>query len=125
MANSKKLRRDETGDFNGEKFQVGSGNVFKDLGLPNSRLRLLKAKLAATINAIIDDYDWTQAEVAKRLSTQQPTVSLLRKGQLSGISSERLLAWLGALNQDVLIRVSEAKSAEPKIEVSAPAYAAR
>ncbi len=125
MSSSKKLRRGQTGEFNGEKFRVGSGNVFRDLALPNSRLRLLKAELAATINGILDAYDWTQGEVAKRLGTQQPTVSLLRKGQLSGISSERLLSWLGALDHDVVIKVSRAKSAKPKIEVLAPAYAAR
>lgn len=118
MTAPKRLRASDSGEIDGVEFQIGSGNVFADLGLPDARLRLAKAKLAAQINAIIDDFGWTQAEAAKKLDTYQPTISLLRKGRLKDISSERLLGWLGALHQDVLINVSPAKTGEqPRFEV--------
>lgn len=116
---TKRLAAKDRGEIKGVQFEVGSGNVFADLGLPNARLRLAKAKLAAQINAIIDDYGWTQAETAKRLGTHQPTVSMLRKGRLSDISSERLLAWLGALDQDVVIQVTPSRTKQPRLEVLA------
>lgn len=119
MTAPKRLRVSESGEIDGVGFQVGSGNVFADLDLPNARLRLAKAKLAAQINAIIDDFGWTQTEAAKKLETHQPTISLLRKGRLNDISSERLLAWLGALHQDVLINVSPSKTKQPRLEVVA------
>lgn len=119
MRDSKGARAGGTRQVRGIRVEVGSGNVFEDLGLPSPKLRLAKARLAAQINTIIEDYDWTQAEAAKKLRTHQPTISLLEKGRLAGISYERLLGWLFALNQDVQILVSPAKRTEPKIEVLA------
>lgn len=119
MRGSKGARAGAIRQVRGVQVEVGSGNVFEDLGLPSPKLRLAKARLAAQINTIIQDYDWTQAEAAKKLRTHQPTISLLEKGRLAGISYERLLGWLFALNQDVQILVSPAKRTEPKIEVLA------
>ena len=119
MTAPKRLRTKESGEIDGVHFEVSSGNVFTDLRLPNARLRLAKAKLAGQINGIIDDFGWTQAEAARKLGTHQPTISLLRKGRLSDISSERLLAWLGALHQDVFIKVSPSRTKQPRLEVVA------
>jgi predicted XRE-type DNA-binding protein len=119
MAKAKKVKSGEVREVEGVRIEVGSGNVFRDLGLPNSRLRQAKARLASQINDIIDDYDWTQAEAAQKLGTHQPIVSALRKGRLEGISSERLLSWLGVLNKDIEIRVMPKKRSEPRILVSA------
>ena len=55
--NGKKVRFGEVKEINGIRIETGSGNVFRDLGLPNSRLRQAKARLAAEVNAIIDDFD--------------------------------------------------------------------
>ena len=82
-------------------------------------LRQAKARLAAEVNAIIDDFDWTQAEAARKLGTHQPIISALRRGRLEDISSERLLGWLGVLNKDIEIRVMPKKRSEPRILVSA------
>ena len=117
MAN-KKVKAGGVKTIDGVRFETGSGNVFRDLGLPNSRLRLAKARLAAQINAIVDDFGWTQAEAAQKLGTHQPIVSALKKGRLEGISSERLLGWLGVLDRDIEIRITPMKRSEPRIEVS-------
>jgi predicted XRE-type DNA-binding protein len=118
MAHTKKVKAGEVRKIGGVRVEVGSGNVFRDLALPNSRLRKAKARLAAQVNSIIEGFGWTQAETARKLGTHQPLISALRKGRLEGISSERLLGWLGSLNRDVEIRVMPMKRSEPRIEVS-------
>lgn len=118
MAHTKKVIAGEVRKIGGVRVEVGSGNVFRDLALPNSRLRKAKARLAAQVNSIIEGFGWTQAETARKLRTHQPLISALRKGRLEGISSERLLGWLGSLNRDVEIRVMPMKRSEPRIEVS-------
>lgn len=87
----------------------GSSNVFADLGFPNPEEHLVKAQLASAINAIIAKENWKQEEAAKILGTVQPTLSDLRRGRFRGISVERMMEWLVALNQDVEIRVRPAK----------------
>ena len=84
---------------------VGTGNVFADLELPDAPDLLVKARLVSLITSIIESRGLTQAEAAGVLSTTQPVVSNLRRGQLSGFSIDRLLRFLNALGHDVEIRV--------------------
>ncbi|MEZ4630494.1 MAG: XRE family transcriptional regulator [Deinococcales bacterium] len=52
-------------------FEIGSGNVFADLGLPNPEERLLKVCLASMIYDIIQTHQWTQHEAAKVLGVSR------------------------------------------------------
>jgi predicted XRE-type DNA-binding protein len=85
--------------------QEGSGNVFADLGLPNPEERLAKADLAIRIAAAIRGRRLTQARAARVLRIDQPKVSRLLRGQLSGFSAERLMHFLTLLGRDVEIVV--------------------
>jgi predicted XRE-type DNA-binding protein len=58
-----------------------SGNVFADLGLPNSEQELLKPQLTLQIHAILKDSGLTQVQIAKILGVQQPMVSLLTRNR--------------------------------------------
>jgi predicted XRE-type DNA-binding protein len=87
------------------KVQSSSGNVFADLGLVNSDELLIKAELVRQISNLIDAKSLTQAEAAKLLGIDQPKVSALLNGKLSGFSTERLFRFLNALGSDVEIRV--------------------
>jgi len=78
-----------------------SGNVFADLGLPNSGELLVKAELARQINTIIEDRGWTQEQAAEKLGIDQPKVSALSCGRLRGFSVERLIDFLNKLDRDV------------------------
>ncbi len=79
-----------------------SGNVFKDLNIPNADEYLAKAELARKINAILDDLGLKkQIDAAKRLGIDQPKISALRRGQLTDFSLERLINYLNKLDQDV------------------------
>lgn len=82
---------------------VGSGNVFADLGLPDADERTLRTKLAVRLNELIQSEGLTQILVAKRLGITQPHVSELKNYKLTRFSSERLLHYITLFNRDVEI----------------------
>jgi predicted XRE-type DNA-binding protein len=86
----------------------GSGNVFADLGLPNPEERKTKAALAYQISTIIAERGLTQVQAGEVLGIEQPHVSHLVRGRLSGFSVERLMGFLTALDHDVEIVVKPA-----------------
>jgi len=87
------------------KFDISSGNVFEDLGLPDSEELLVKAKLLSQICDLIRQKRLTQAQIAKLLGIDQPKISALLRGRLSGFSTDRLLRFLNALHCDIEIHV--------------------
>jgi len=81
-------------------YVVSSGNVFADLGLPNRRRRLPK-RACPQITVLIQSKGLTQVQTAKLLGVDQPKVSALIRGRLSGFSLERLMRFLLLLGQDI------------------------
>lgn len=88
------------------RYTKSSGNVFADLGLPESNELQAKAALANQIASIVSHRHLTQKEAAGILGTGQPKVSELLAGKLDGFSIERLIRYLNALDRDVQIVVS-------------------
>ena len=97
-----------------EKVEASSGNVFGDLGFQDAEERLLKAKLATKISQLIEKKGWTQAQTAQRTALDQPKVSRLLRGQLSGFSADRLFAVLNLLGHSVEVRISAKERAPEK-----------
>jgi predicted XRE-type DNA-binding protein len=87
------------------KVEKGSGNVFADLGFHDADERLAKATLALRLTEAIRSRRLTQTAVAGLLKIDQPKVSRLMRGQLSGFSTERLMHFLTLLGRDVEIVV--------------------
>src|SRR5215212_6567729 len=83
-----------------------SGNVFADLGLDSADVRLTKAKLAHQIATILENRHLTQVQAAEILGIDQPKVSAISRGRLSGFSTDRLMQLLTRLDLDVTITVS-------------------
>jgi predicted XRE-type DNA-binding protein len=83
----------------------GSGNVFADLGYPDADERHTKLRLAHAINGVIKRRRLTQAAAAEKLGVGQPKVSALMNYKLEGVSVERLMTFLTALDQDVEITI--------------------
>jgi predicted XRE-type DNA-binding protein len=81
----------------------GSTNVFADLGYASPEEMLAKAQLVSRISEIIKQRRLTQSDAAALFGIDQPKVSRLLRGQLSGFSYERLLKFLNALGCDVEI----------------------
>ncbi len=89
-----------------EKIVVSSGNVFADIGLADAEELQTKVKVAFALNTILDRIgDLTQSEIADRLNTDQPKVSAVRNYKLDGLSVERLLGFLTALDCDIYIEI--------------------
>lgn len=89
------------------KVTRGSGNVFTDLGLSGSKGRMFKAQLAIKIQQLIAEKEVTQAEIANLLGLDQPMVSHLMRGRLSGFSMECLFDILNRLGRNIEVHVLE------------------
>lgn len=90
----------------GIECEIGSGNVFADLGLANPGEALAKTQLAWEIIRIIKKRKLTQKRVAAILKIAQPKVSLLLRGYLKSFSMERLFRFLNDLGQDIYIKIT-------------------
>ena len=95
----------------------GSGNVFRDLGLPHPEREQLKAHLTLQIYRLIRQRGLTQTEAGKILGIAQPHVSLLMRNRAGNFSVERLLDFLTALGQDVEITVKPTRKRHGEMSV--------
>ena len=88
-----------------KRCEIGSRNVFKDIGVPNAEEHLVKAQLVFKIDTILKDRRLKQIEAADLFGIRQPDVSKMLRGEFRQFSVERLLRFLVALDQDVEIVV--------------------
>lgn len=95
----------------------GSGNVFRDLGLPDAELLQAKADLVHRISVLIEERGMTQMRAAEVLGISQPKISALLHGRLDGFSMDRLVRFLNSLDQDVKISVRPKVRARPMVKV--------
>ena len=93
--------------------EQGSGNVYADLGYPDSDSMLVKAQLVAKIAEIVQRRALTQARTAEILGLTQPKVSALLKGRFRGVSEHRLLECLTRLGRDVHIVIKPTPRSRP------------
>jgi predicted XRE-type DNA-binding protein len=87
------------------EYEIGSDNIFADIGVPNPEEALARAQLMSRVTDIILERRLTQRRAAEILGTNQPTVSDLMRGKMSKFSLERLISFLNALDRDVEITV--------------------
>ena len=85
--------------------QIGSQNIFADIGILNAEEHLIKAQLVIKINTLIQELSLTQIQAAKILGVQQPDVSKMLNGDFKQFPVERLMRFLVSLGQDVDIVV--------------------
>ncbi len=101
--------------------EVGSGNVFADVGLPNAAEHMLKAQIAGEIHRLIKGRNLTQTKAAVLMGITQPEVSRLLRGYLREYSVGRLLQFLTAFERDVdiVIRQHDRDGARGQVSVKA------
>jgi predicted XRE-type DNA-binding protein len=87
------------------KIEMGSDNIFADLGLPDAGPHFLKAQIVAEIYRLATAKKLTQTQVGKRLNVSQPEVSRMFKGHFREYSIERLMEFLTGFDRDVEIVV--------------------
>ncbi len=86
--------------------EKSSGNVFKDLGLPNAEELLAKAELANAITCVIEDRKISQQQAARITGTSQAKISDVVRGRLDQFTIDRLIKMLMAFDQDVRIELA-------------------
>jgi predicted XRE-type DNA-binding protein len=106
--------------MSGRRYEIGSGNVFQDIGVPNPEQHLVKAQLVFRIDGIVKKRRLKQIQVADLLGIRQPDVSKMLRGEFRQFSVERLLRFLVALNQDVeiVVKPHRDRSNAPALHVS-------
>jgi len=99
------------------EIEIGTGNVFEQLGLPNAQDRLRKARLMNVINAVIKTRRLSQKDAADVIGLNQADISRLQHGRGARFSTDRLLNILAILGVDVEIRQKHSKNGSIAIEV--------
>jgi predicted XRE-type DNA-binding protein len=101
-------------------YETGSGNVFKDIGVPNAEEHLVKAQLVFKIDSIMKARSLKQVAAADLFGIRQPDVSKMLRGDFRQFSVERLLRFLVALDQDVeiVVKPHRGRNNAPALHVS-------
>jgi predicted XRE-type DNA-binding protein len=86
-------------------YETGSGNVFKDLGVPNADEHFVTAQLVFKIDTLMKERGLRQLEAADLFGIRQADVSKMLRGEFRQFSVEGLLRFLVVLGQDVEIVV--------------------
>jgi predicted XRE-type DNA-binding protein len=93
----------------GIKFEISSGNVFRDLGLPDAEELKIKSGLAIEITRAVRRLGLTQQEAGRQMGISQAKVSSLVRGDFSNLSERKLMECLNRLGYDIEIRLKSAK----------------
>lgn len=91
----------------GEAITRGTTNVFADLGFADAEERQTKLRLAHAINSILEKRNFVEAEAARILGVDRPTVSALVHYKLERFSVDRLMLFLTSLDRDVEIVINK------------------
>jgi predicted XRE-type DNA-binding protein len=97
--------------IDGIEVEIGSGNVFADLGLPDADKLKIKSGLVIEITKAVRKLGLTQEEAARRMGITQPKVSGMLRGDFANLSERKLMDCLNRLGYDIEIKVKPA--AEP------------
>ena len=100
------------------KAEVGSGNVFADLGLKDSDQLLARSQIGFHVFKILEEKRLKQREIASVLGIAQSDVSHLMNGHFSRFTTDKLLDFLRRLGRKVTIEVSPHHKGEPYQEVT-------
>ncbi len=86
-------------------FQLGSANIFADLGLENADELLLKTDLAIAAVLEIEQRGWDSRQAADRMGLTEPEAGLLMRLKLNCFSQARLQTIVRRLGFDVTVRL--------------------
>ena len=96
------------------KVYQSGGNVFADLKLPDAKAHMLKAQIVAELYRLTQARKLTQTRAGEVMGITQPEVSRLFMGHFRDYSIDRLITFLTAVNQDVVISVEPRASSSLK-----------
>ena len=99
------------------RVEVGSGNVFADLGLKDADQLIARSQIGFHVFQILEQKRLKQREIASILGIAQSDVSHLMNGHFSRFTTDKLLDFLRRLDRKVTIEVSRHHKGEPYQEV--------
>jgi len=88
------------------EYEMGSGNIFADLGLKDADELLTRAKLGHAVRMILENRGLKQKEISELLKINQSEVSKLMNGKYHLFSEGRLFGFLNKLDQKVTVQIS-------------------
>lgn len=91
--------------IDGIEIEMGSGNVFADLGLPDAEKLKIKSGLVVEITKAIRRLKLTQKAAAEKMGIPQPKVSAMLHGDFSNLSERKLMDCLNRLGYDIEIKL--------------------
>lgn len=100
------------------EIEIGSGNIFADLGLDDAEELYTRTALGIQVMKSIREKGLSQKEAGKLLGLKQPEVSAIMRAKFSRFSQERLIGFLNRFEQKVTIQVSRHHRGEPYQEVT-------
>ena len=83
----------------------GSGNVFRDFGVPNADLEQARAILAAKIIGVLDDRKLSVRAAEKLTGIAASEFSRIRSVKLGRFTLDRMITILGKLDQDMEVTI--------------------
>jgi len=91
------------------KYEVGSGNVFLDIGFnpAEANEKFLKCQLMIEIEKIIKNKGWTQEQAAKKLGVVQPRISEIRTTRMERFTIDMLIKYLNKLGKGVHVTIAD------------------
>ncbi len=89
----------------------GSGNLFRDMGVPNADVEQLKALLAARIIMLLDARKMTVRKAASQTGFAAADFSRIRNAKLGRFTIDRLMTILSRFGEkiDVQVKVRNGK----------------
>jgi predicted XRE-type DNA-binding protein len=99
----------------------GSGNLFRDLGLPDPEVRQTKALLAAEIIKTLDERKLSVRAAHSATGIAAADFSRIRNVNLSRFTIDRLISILGRLDREVEVSVSVRARPQAVQSVALPA----
>ena len=108
--------------MSGDDFELvqGSGNVFRDFGLPNSETEQVKAVLAAKIIGVLDDRGLSVRRAHDLTGFAAADFSRVRQAKLGRFTIDRLIAMLNRLDEEVRVTVTFARRETERSEAEPP-----
>jgi predicted XRE-type DNA-binding protein len=98
----------------------GSGNVYRDLGVPDADVRQAKAILAAKIIGILDDDGLSTRQAEARTGISHSEFARIRRANLDRFTIDRLVAVINRLGQQVELAVTLRPRREPNRSAPTP-----
>lgn len=99
--------------------EVGSGNVFADLALPDADKLLIKSSLMIKLAKAIRRLGLSQEEAGRRMGLPQPKVSAVLRGDFANVSERKLMDCLTRLGYDIQIKVTRSRHPVGQLKVAA------